>query len=573
MTLKEAYEIFYGRTNHKITEKFIVSNKTFDDIRTRYFELIKENNLNTTEGKDKELEKINKAWEKLRGIHKKKTINKKKNNSISVEKEYTRSELINQAKMFKKIKLMEQVKKALKTTERYYVSIKRSPNIKTVYNIKEKYKKFLETSRLAQEEIKKTYNSIINYTKKANCKDSELNKMIKAFAGKDYVLLETKDLQKRINQETKRLQLEKIIYTNQKSYILNLKNMLIEIISNSVKLNSLIMYMNLSNKAEEGINFLSSKAEISQKVEVYKEYLELRDDYLKKKKYWENYSQIIKKELIHKKEADINSEYIEKLENKIASIIPEEYMYLLLSKDELSDLSDDNFLISKSDYKTHNRDINKAWNNIFATAKEDILEYKNVINQINYLMIYYGREKVIEKKNSSIKENDDLEEGTINKYHYYRSTSLICEKECIDLFQEIFLNYYLGYKKCKLPEEIINDYESLKGYTSNDQVDQIYSKFLKKYDEITKSYTEETQSIFSLKDKNMTNTANLNLALSIKNYLNELNKINFELPERIKLELQKGIGNMSNLELYNLYQDIYNSHHFGNFVEFPINKK
>ena len=562
MSLKEAYETLYGSVGQDITKEFILANINESAAFSKYRKLMSIYHPDLPTGDEKKAKKINQAWDVFTKIYKDaKNSQKAQNNGNPKKAEHqtdSKKTQHNKHQNYNRATITTNIEKAylLKTYQLdmdrinaakfIYNEIKKATSITNIFKLQQKYSQFLKMNEQMQNETYKKYDKLRKSY--SYFSTEELYEKLIEFAGKDYQTVISPQIYKIIKKLETESVISKTKFDNYTSYIFNIKNILLEVVSNSSKLNELLTYQTLGIKANETLAFLSSKAKNEDKIQNYTNYKNLKISKLINKKYWKNYAKQLKEQINSKDKSELTFDYIKKVEEQISKNIPLTKLYLLLDRDKLNEEMKNHYQTYQNNFTRQDNKIAKEWSSFFANIKKEIPIFKQNIQEIRKFLVASGIPVSKERESSSLKENQNKQEKVITKYYYYRNLSTLYERKYIITAQEHLINYYYGDLEKELPPKVKKLFAEIKNYNNSDQIDD------NELDKIYYFIKEEETEVPSIA-KTSTEIAKHAKKQLIKRITQELKKCqskNIILPEKVYHQVEKASDEMSAIQIYNL---------------------
>ena len=415
MTLKEAYEVFFGNTIERITGKFIIENVSIAEFKNRHRELLRKwhpdmnpNNLNIAH---EMTIKINEAYKILNNVYKeeeKKQASEKEKDNKTKQKETAskqknmspeeREKIIKYySKMFKKAATIYKYKLFMKYEEdvdKYYeltmFDEKRQQSLIDTYRYIELYKKCVEMFEVQVDMLDKRLSNALKSLGNLELNEEKLHDMYLELIGPYREIMKDSVKYAEIMDWYQNKQELSLTEDRRKdSIILNIDSKIVQRVS-QIKNNFKALYnLRKSNMLDETYQKINSKNTLLGREEI----LKICNKYTKYVAYLDSLSDELHREcmkyiaLARNGTAKVDVDFMAKLENDLNSI-------LIGTPEELQILFNDSMQIEKVVQKvvdgSKDRKVKSIYNQTRASYISDI---NNTIEYLHKLKKMAAREE------------------------------------------------------------------------------------------------------------------------------------------------------------------------------------
>ena len=415
MTLKEAYEVFFGNTNERITGKFIIENVSTADFKNRHRDLLKkwhpDKNPNNQNMAHEETIKINEAYKILNNVYKeeeKKQASEKEKDNKTKQKETAskqknmspeeREKIIKYySKMFKKAATIYKYKLYMKYEEdvdKYYeltmFDEKRQQSLVDTYRYIELYKKCVEMFEVQVDMLDKRLSNALKSLGNLELNEEKLHDMYLELIGPYQEIMKDSVKYAEIMDWYQNKQELSLAEDRRKdSIILNIDSKIVQRVS-QIRNNFKALYnLRKSNTLDETYQKINSKNTSLGREEI----LKICNKYTKYVAYLDSLSDELHREcmkyiaLARNGTTKVDTNFMTKLENDLNSI-------LIGTPEELQILFNDSMQIERVVQKvvdgSKDRKVKSVYNQTRASYISDI---NNTIEYLHKLKKMAAREE------------------------------------------------------------------------------------------------------------------------------------------------------------------------------------
>lgn len=415
MTLKEAYEVFFGNTNERITSKFIIENISVNEFKDRHRDLLKkwhpDMNPNNQNMAHEMTIKINEAYKILNNVYKeeeKKQASEKEKDNKTKQKETAskqknmspeeREKIIKYySKMFKKAATIYKYKLFMKYEEdvdKYYeltmFDEKRQQSLVDTYRYIELYKKCVEMFEVQVDMLDKRLSNALKSLGNLELNEEKLHDMYLELIGPYREIMKDSVKYAEIMDWYQNKQELSLTEDRRKdSIILNIDSKIVQRVS-QIRNNFKALYnLRKSNMLDETYQKINSKNTLLGREEI----LKICNKYTKYVAYLDSLSDELHREcmkyiaLARNGTAKVDVDFMAKLENDLNSI-------LIGTPEELQILFNDSMQIEKVVQKvvdgSKDRKVKSIYNQTRASYISDI---NNTIEYLHKLKKMAAREE------------------------------------------------------------------------------------------------------------------------------------------------------------------------------------
>lgn len=415
MTLKEAYEVFFGNTNERITGKFIIENVSITEFKNRHRELLRkwhpDMNPNNLSIAHEMTIKINEAYKILNNVYKeeeKKQASEKEKDNKTKQKETAskhknmspeeREKIIKYySKMFKKAATIYKYKLFMKYEEdvdKYYeltmFDEKRQQSLVDTYRYIELYMKCVEMFKVQIDMLNKRLSNALKSLNNLELNEKELHDMYLELIGPYQDIMKDSVKYAEIMDWYQNKQELSLAEDRRKdSIILNIDSKIVQRVS-QIRNNFKALYnLRKSNTLDETYQKINSKNTLLGREEI----LKICNKYTKYVAYLDSLSDELHREcmkyiaLARNGTTKVDTNFMTKLENDLNSI-------LIGTPEELQILFNDGMQIEKVVQKvvdgSKDRKVKSIYNQTRASYISDI---NNTIEYLHKLKKMAAREE------------------------------------------------------------------------------------------------------------------------------------------------------------------------------------
>ena len=481
MTLKEAYEVFFGNTNERITGKFIIENVSIAEFKNKHRELLRKwhpdmnpNNLNIAH---EMTIKINEAYKILNNAYKeeeKRQASEKEKDNKTKQKETAskqknmspeeREKIIKYySKMFKKAATIYKYKLFMKYEEdidKYYeltmFDEKRQQSLVDTYRYIELYKKCVEMFEVQIDMLNKRLSNALKSLNNLELNEKELHDMYLELIGPyQEIMKDSVKYAEIIDWYQNKQELSLAEDRRKDSIILNIDSKIVQRVS-QIRNNFKALYnLRKSNMLDETYQKINSKNTSLGREEI----LKICNKYTKYVAYLDSLSDELHREcmkyiaLARNGTTKVDTNFMTKLENDLNSI-------LIGTPEELQILFSDSMQIEKVVQKVVDGSKDRKVKSIYNQTRASYIS--DINNTIEYL---HKLKKMAAREERSL--GFEIPDGKVGKnltddelVEYYNKLNKLKEQAMyvvIDSIYTYLICYYANNtEEKKLPGDILD---------------------------------------------------------------------------------------------------------------------
>ena len=554
MNLKEAYTLYFGKTDEIINERFISSELTKEIVKQKYRQLMRTNH---PDAHPEATEKYNEITRKI--IEANEVLNKALDKKINYHKQSpVRNIFIKNSEPSKIVKAYKEALKQMYEIRSYFIitelkknlsyfrnEIMNSASPEEVYTLRKEANEISEQAKAKLTSLKQEYLDITNKVSSRYISDEELEGLFKRFAEEHYNDWDNPFVLNDLNLWDKNEDLRKIDINL--SYINNIKNKLKNILATSNDVNIAVRYLILSNMSNDVLSKLKAMKNTKEKIILWREFLRKEDHHLITIGNWDQESRRLMILLDDMDQKDITEDFIKQINIELIASLTNKSLKVLNNPNEINRLNTQ-LRQNKDTYQKNKKkaakEFKKAKKELLEIIKKDSCEIKE-ISQIYQTQT--GKKIKFDKPTNSNKQDDD---NVFDTYCYFETQLAKSQRVAIDLFYHTLINYYAytGNFTVDLEiDQIYSEYCSGKTEDLNKIYTYLKNKYIKEIDASGYRVTKETDAV-----------AKRNICFEIDSFLDFCKKRNLSLAPELAL-VYRNKESLSTSKLYKLYNDIINS--------------